>query len=148
MDGWAGYRLATKTKSLRIKIKEWAKINFADIKMQKVQLLKDIQNLDKEEEVGCFTGEEVVKRMSLKEEFQRKLRKEEIMWRHRSRCKWLKEGDKNTKFFRWMASSRKRKNRISSLVDGDRSLDGKEEIINHMEEYFASLYSKDRWKRR
>lgn len=56
-------------------------MNFANIKMQKTQLLEDIQNLDKKEEVGSLTGEEVAKRLSLKEEYQRKLREEEIMWR-------------------------------------------------------------------
>lgn len=46
-----------------------------------------------------------------------------------------------------MASSRKKINRIVSFVDGDRRLESKEEIINHIEEYFASLYSKDAWER-
>ena len=42
VDGWARYRLATKLKLLKVKIKEWAKMNFADVKMQKAQLLEDI----------------------------------------------------------------------------------------------------------
>ena len=61
------------------------------------------------------------------------------------KCKWLKEGDKNTKFFHGMASARKRINRISSLMDDDRRLE-KEEIIKHIEESFVDLYSKDEWK--
>lgn len=59
----------------------------------------------------------------------------------------MKEGDKNTNFFHKIASSRKRINRIVSLVDGDRRLERKEEIINHIKEYFVSLYSKDAWER-
>ena len=66
------------------------------------------------------------------------------MWGQRSRCKWLKEGYKNTRFFHGMASLRKIINRISSLTDGDRRLDWKEEIIKHIEEYFTNLYSEDR----
>ncbi|XXG46977.1 hypothetical protein AAC387_Pa09g0968 [Persea americana] len=64
VDGWVGYRLGTKLKLLKVKIKEWAKMNFADMKMQKTQLLEDIQNLDKKAEVGSLTGEEVAKRLT------------------------------------------------------------------------------------
>lgn len=46
-----------------------------------------------------------------------------------------------------MAASRKIINRIYSLLDEDRRLERKEEIIEHIEEYFIKLDSKERWKR-
>jgi len=43
---------------------------------------------------------------------------EKIMWAQRTRIKWLKEGDRNTKFFHHTAN-RRSKNYISLLeVDG------------------------------
>lgn len=42
--------------------------------------------------------------------------KEEIMWRHRSGIRWLKEGDRNTAFFHKIANSRKRQNTIDNLL--------------------------------
>ena len=81
------------------------------------------------------------------EEFQRKLREEEIKWIQRSRCKWSKEGDKNTRFFHEMASLRQRTNRIYLIIDWQRGLEKKEEIISHIEDFFRSLYADESWER-
>lgn len=43
-------------------------------------------------------------KLNLKEEFHIKVSENEIKWRQRSRCRWLKEGDKSTKFFLGIAS--------------------------------------------
>lgn len=94
------------------------------------------------EEKNQLFEEELSKRLKLKEEFHRKLRQEEIHRKQRSRCKWLSEGDKNIKFFHGMASARQRVNRIYSIMGGDNRLVNKEDITNHVLEFFASLYSK------
>jgi hypothetical protein len=45
------------------------------------------------------------------------LYREEMMWLQRLRIAWLKEGDRNTKYFHRQAVWRARKNRIKKLRD-------------------------------
>jgi hypothetical protein len=55
------------------------------------------------------------KKLALSMELERLLLCEEISWRLKSQAIWLKEGDKNTKFFHRVANSNRRNNFIDSL---------------------------------
>ena len=68
---------------------------------------------------------------------------EEIYWKQRSRADWLKEGDKNTKFFHHKASNRNKKNRIWGIENssGDwlkRAKDVEDEFCNYFTELFTT----------
>ena len=66
------------------------------------------------EESGALgNGHDVV--ITLRKEVQELLNREEKMWRQRLRTSWLKEGDRNTKYFHSRASHRKRHNSLAVL---------------------------------
>lgn len=117
VDSWIGHRLAIKLKILKHKIKECLNPTLLMWRRPKT-ILEDIQELDNKEKQNQLSYEERPRRSTLKEEFESKVREEEIKWRQWSRCKWFKDGDKNTRFLHCLESSRRIK-RITSLTDGE-----------------------------
>jgi hypothetical protein len=68
--------------------------------------------------------EERVKNEELPWELERMLLYEDMSWRQKSKALWLREGDKNTKFFHQMANSCRRNNIVDPLmVNGSLSSD-------------------------
>ncbi|OMO90520.1 reverse transcriptase [Corchorus capsularis] len=67
--------------------------------------------------------------------------REEVMWRQRAKITWLRDGDRNSKFFHVMASKRNRRNGISALQDdaGNWQMNA-EEIENIIGRHFKSIY--------
>ena len=45
--------------------------------------------------------------------------REKIMWKQRAKTAWLKEGDRNTRFFHGVASRRRKNNGIFAIKDDD-----------------------------
>lgn len=70
------------------------------------------------------------------------LESEELWWSQRSRVLWLKNGDKNTKFFHQKASQRKSGNWIDSIYDdhGER-VSEEDDIENVFTNYFVDLFT-------
>ncbi|KAL9688726.1 hypothetical protein QQ045_033150 [Rhodiola kirilowii] len=71
------------------------------------------------------------------------LLREELLWKHRSRADWLREGDLNTKYFHARVSQRLRTNRIKRLRGTDgRWLTDEREILSRVSDYFRDLFRK------
>jgi hypothetical protein len=88
-----------------------------------------------------LSEEEKERRRGLALELEASLLQEEICWRQKSRVRWLKEGDKCTKFFHQVANANRRNNSIESLsVNGSDTSDS-EAISSHIVNFYESLFS-------
>ncbi|RVW72789.1 hypothetical protein CK203_049221 [Vitis vinifera] len=70
---------------------------------------------DKEETVCSLSMEEKEARKEARELYKKWTLLEEASWRQNSREIWLKEGDRNTKFFHQMANAHRRRNQLNRI---------------------------------
>ncbi|CAN6579645.1 unnamed protein product [Malus baccata var. baccata] len=123
-SGSHAYRFCEKIKTLRRRLKLWYKGTGRNSK-KKIDHLKDeIRTALQSEE---FASESVKQR-------ERDLRvahkEEEVYWKVKSRNQWLKESDKNTKFFHAQTLKRRRLNLIRGIEDSHGVWHEKDNEIN------------------
>ncbi|XP_059292232.1 uncharacterized protein LOC132045677 [Lycium ferocissimum] len=88
-------------------------------KQRKEDILNQLANWEAVQEQRILTDDEAVQKSNLAMEYEEVARNEEIAWKQRSRIQWLKQGDKNTKYFHRIATAHKRVNSIDNLTVGE-----------------------------
>lgn len=81
-----------------------------------------------------------LKKVQLMKENLQLLEQEETYWRNRCHEQWLLKGDNNTSYFHKIASGRKRKNKVISLENEGRVIEGDDNLLKHATEYYTSLF--------
>lgn len=93
---------------LRRQMQHWAKFLFGSIKLKKLALFHELENIDIVKETWLLLP------LEYKQEEDLLMNLSEIR-KQRSRLQWLKEGDENTHFFHAVANGRKNQNLIPSI---------------------------------
>jgi hypothetical protein len=140
-EGTPSFILAKKLQALKGKIKEWNIEVFGNVGARNRAWAEELKLLDSFEETRGLSEEEKERKRRLVSDLECSLLQEEICWRQKSRIRWLKEGDKCTKFFHQVANANRRHNSIDSLtVNGSATSDPN--IINsHIVNFYESLFS-------
>ena len=118
------FSLANKLKMLKSDLKRWNVEEFSNIGLRVQNLWKDFNVLEVIEDDRVLTTEESREKDRIRGELEKTTLLEEIYWRQKSRALFLKEEDRNTKFFHRIANFHRRCNTIDRLmVDGELSTD-------------------------
>ena len=87
-----------------------------------------------------LTEQEMEKKATLFMEYEGYWKNEEVAWRQRSRALWLKEGDRNTKFFHQTANAHKRCNNIDQLEVQGETITEPDRIKDDIISLYKKLY--------
>lgn len=148
LGGSPDFILTQKLKKLKKDITDWNKATFGQLETRKSQILEDLALLETIAESRLMSQAEKEKLVTLNHELQKLAIAKEVSWRQKSRCLWLKEGDKNTKFFHTIANSNRRNNCIDKLlIDGEISEES-EEIKTEILSFYQDMYTEnENWRR-
>ncbi|XP_059630187.1 uncharacterized protein LOC132273186 [Cornus florida] len=139
--GSASYVLARKFQFLKTELKRWNKKVFGNLEWKKSRVLADIAELDRLDEEGQ-SGESLrSKRASCQAVFAEIALMEEISWRQKSRALWLKDGDRNTKFFHRLANAHRRCNHIERIRVNGSELWREDEVRGGIASFYWQLYT-------
>ncbi|KAK2650617.1 hypothetical protein Ddye_018106 [Dipteronia dyeriana] len=143
VKGWKGCKvsgtksvsLAAKLKGAKCCMKKWL-ISYKKVPSTCTDIEVCMAAVDSKANVIGWTESLRKERLVLLSKLWLEIRREEQLWRQKSRARWLKEGDRNSKFFHVMANGKKRRNRISVISFGGVKMSDPIQVKNGVVDFF------------
>lgn len=105
-----------KLKRLKLELKQWNVDVFGDLNALRKKLTMRINELENKAEEEGLDEEEGLQRREAQAEFWRVAKMNESLLCQKSRMRWIKEGDMNSKFFHSMINWRRRSDSVVGLL--------------------------------
>ena len=136
-------RLSQKLRRLAKHLQSWGHREVGNVRNQLGLAREVMHRLESAQDNRVLSGDEFWLLGKLKQHCFVYASLERTIARLRSRIKYLKEGDANTKFFHMQARFRKKRNFISYLEDEGRVVSNHEEMQEVLDGFFSGLLGAD-----
>ncbi|WJZ92597.1 hypothetical protein VitviT2T_011582 [Vitis vinifera] len=147
VSGRASYKLATKLKGMKEKLKVWNREVFGNLETNKMVALQQVDHWDQVESERRLTEEEFARKKEAKDGYAKWVKMDEIHWRQLSRELWLREGDKNTGYFHRMANAHRRRHTMERVKISGVWLSEESTVRTGIVDAFHRLLTEDsKWK--
>jgi len=139
-EGAKMYQFQQKLKNLKYALKAWNRNRFGNIQEQRQQLEQQMKELQQKFILEGRTEEQIKQEQELWHQIEERQKQEEILWRQKSRISWLKDGEKNTRFFHKSTIQRRMHNKITFVTNqqGER-IETHEEMEKEFTGYFKEI---------
>jgi len=122
-------------------LRKWNNEAFGIIDIKLKSLQEEISKLDEKEQLEQPQEADIFRRRALQSQLWLWMARRERYWKQMSRCKILKAGDRNTRYFHLIATMRRKRKMIDKiLVDGVEYYDPisvRKAIVDHFKRHYA-----------
>ena len=139
--GSAFYVWEEKLRIVKKALKDWVKLHKSP-KKQRMEAEKALEDHHFRNE-GSMDQSSLNTEISLHNKIHEACRLEEKYWKIKSRIPWLREGDKNTKFFHKQAEVRNHFKNVSKIDHLGNQLTAFEEIKKAAHDHFQEIYTEN-----
>jgi hypothetical protein len=141
---WSNQNSVCKNlQDVRDNIDIWKFESFDQVRKEKKELVDRIGGIQKRVQAGNRSRGLIFLEAKLQHRLDIILKKEELMWYQRSRARWLKDGDRNTKYYQIKAVTRRRKNNILMLRgDNNEWVEDADKIRCMATEFYQKLFTR------
>jgi len=128
-------------------LKKWNREVFGIIDDKIKSLQEAISKVDDKEQREMLQEADIYRRKALKTQLWQWMTRQERYWKQISRCKLLKAGDRNTRYFHLVATMRKRRKMIEKIVvDGEEYTEPiaiKKAIVGYFKKHYTKKKAAD-----
>ncbi|XP_057730108.1 uncharacterized protein LOC130945406 [Arachis stenosperma] len=145
-EEWRGLgelQFTNKLKALTGPLGRWHKANFGEIDKMIIKFEEEIKRIDDMVSNGVHDGTLEARRKALVKCCERWYVRKEVHWKHISQSRHVNEMDRNTRYFHNIASTRRRNNRIDTLVINGRLVRNQARIKVAIREFYKDLYHQE-----
>ena len=131
------YKVTKRITSCRIHLLKWHKSKIGNAKKKIAEIKK---KLDKKKEQHWKTVKGEI--ADLKKQLTKAYQEEEMFWSQKARLQWLREGDKNSKYFHAVVNGRRRASRMNQLQKSDGNwTKSEQEAGQELAKYYRQLFT-------
>ncbi|KAL4381857.1 hypothetical protein AHAS_Ahas04G0175400 [Arachis hypogaea] len=138
--GLGNIQFLDKMKALSALLCRWYKQHFGNMNERIKRLEEEIQKVDDMVSSGHYDGTTEARRRTLVKCCEKWYVRQELHWKQMSRSQHANEIDRNTRYFHNIASTRRRNNRIESLVINGLIVRNQARIKVAVRNLYKSLY--------
>ncbi|GAU48536.1 hypothetical protein TSUD_282880 [Trifolium subterraneum] len=146
VEGKKAFVIKEKLKRLKEELRRWNRDVFGILDLNIENIVRELNEaegllaIDGANSVTCDVS-------AINKKFWDQLHFKESLIKQKSRLKWVREGDSNSRFFHASIKSRRRRNQLSILRRGEEWIQGVDNIKSEVKNYFVTNFTED-WHNR